>query len=267
MTRLKFPIFLAVVVFLVGCSSVPRSDMSVQSSDSSNLWERNVTVHRDLPEFTVRLVGEGDRFTELEIINTDTGTVVYEDSFLVEPNQIYKGIFELQMVDVDFDGYKDIEIFGCYNGTWRKGYTYIIWDAGAGAFVRDSYGLEGLGLPGFDAENQLVYSFSRSSALDHWYYTHRYIDGVLTVVKAVAENGVWDNKLDQQAREQIKAMEPLYEEGTVFMRVTTRELDDATMELVQVEEKYILINVDGATLGEYTADSQLGVLLAEYMQD
>ncbi len=90
--------------------------------------------------------------------------------------------------DVNFDGYLDLRLFDTYSGNYRADWVYLVWDPEASRFVHDSR-LNEISLASFDQENQLIYGMERGSAVDHYYYTYQYIDGVPTLVDYEEEHG------------------------------------------------------------------------------
>jgi hypothetical protein len=237
------------------------------SPPESDTWEQAFSVHENLPEFILQLRGEEtqDVFTALSIKNASTGAVVYQDDFRYDDGLwgIRKDIFSVETVDMDFDGYRDIQIFAGYNGTWRKYTIFILWDSATSAFVGDVYSLGALGNPSFDAESKLVHSMERASAVDHWFFTHEYIDGKLVTTKEESFNRVRENDLEDSIVERLKELEPLYDgDETGFILHRTKQLDDKVKELTITEEKYTLNNRNGEELAEYTLDSEIGMILA-----
>jgi len=209
--------------------------------------------------------------SDLQIIDTQTnqsiGAFCLIDYVLFE--DVQKGIpdeyYEIELIDVDFDGYKDVRIFAGPNGNWRKDYLYFIWDQDSGKFADDKYGLCGLGLPGFDEEKQLIHSMVRASAADHWYYTHQYVEGHLVTIEEISDNCVWENWLDDSAWEKVKAIEPLYDANTtIFMHFMIEQLDFERSEMAIVENKFQLYRRgEGTLLAEYNFGSELGLLFRE----
>lgn len=90
--------------------------------------------------------------------------------------------------DVNFDGYLDLRLFDAYSGNYRADWVYLVWDPEAAHFVHDPR-LNQISLASFDQENQLIYGMERGSAVDHYYYTYQYIDGVPTLIDYEEEHG------------------------------------------------------------------------------
>lgn len=210
----------------------------------------------------------------LHIENAENGEVIY-DCIWVGPlayRDDWRGIskreFDIELLDVDFDGYKDIRINGGSNGTGNMRYFYLVWDEANHVLIDDPYDLSSLGLPSFDEKTQLVHSMSKGSAIHHWYYTHQYINGTLTLVEEVSELGIWDSQFDELAKERIKAMEPLYdEENTTFFHFIKKQIDWDAMDMIVVEEKYMLINSDMVLLAEYHLNSDIALELKHILTD
>lgn len=239
--------------------SQPEPDSQVQHV-GLEAWEQSISIHGSLPDYKLRLYGDDDVFTDLSIVDPSTGAVVYEDHFDPGIYAIAKEQFTVEIIDMDFDGYQDIDIFTGFGGNWKQNHIYIMWNPDTESFVGDAYGLAALGLPKFDADNKLVYSMDRASAADHWYYTHQYIEGELVTIEEVSDNCVWKNWLHDSTKEQIKALEPLYEESSTFMHFTKKQLDESTMKLVVAEEKYVLFT-GNVEVAEYAPGSEMGLLL------
>lgn len=83
--------------------------------------------------------------------------------------------------DVNFDGYLDIRLFDTYHGNYRAEWVYLVWDPETSHFVHDPR-LNEISLASFDQEKQLIYGMERGSAVDHYFYTYQYIDGVPTLI-------------------------------------------------------------------------------------
>jgi hypothetical protein len=268
---------LIVCFVLSGCSEAKQPPMgsvnpdqltqstwaSVQEDVEPDFWEQTISIHESLPEFALQLRGTDnqDVFTELSIVDFSTGEVIYEEQLDSDEYGIHRERFEIEIIDMDFDSYQDIEVFTGYGGNWEKDYIYIMWDPDLGSFIGDIYGLSGLGLPTFDAEQKLVCSMNRTSAADHWFYKHQYIKGELVTIEEVSDNCVWDYWLDDSVKEQIRALELLYEQDSTFTHYTKKQLDKNAMELVIVEDKYVLFS-DKNKVAEYPPDSEIGLLLA-----
>lgn len=244
----------------IGDSSEPESGSPILQTELS-LWKHSISVHESLPIFILQLHGEGDVFTGLSIIDSSAGTVVYEID-LTETGGILKERFMVEAIDMDFDGYRDIDIFTGSGGTWKQNHLYIMWSPETGNFTGDIHNLASLGLPKFDADKKLVYSMQRGSAIDHWDYMHKYIDGVLTVIEETATNNVWLRTNEQ--KEQVRAVIPIYDESHTLIHYYRKALDESTMQLQTVEEAFRLyIPNEWELIAEYDGDSEVGRVLKE----
>jgi len=228
--------------------------------------ERRYKIHKDVPDLLFRELGKKDdgnaSVTELVIVNSETKKAINKINLLdytLQGDPPAGDTLDIELIDVNFDGYKDIRIFDCYNGNWNKHYLYFVWDKSKNEYVPDTTGLRELGLPVFDEEKQLVSSMQRGSATDHEYYTHKYIKGVLTVIEEKSENAVWfkEGVTDKQLAAIVPALSqyPSY----TFMYHTVKKLNQNTSKMETVEAKYQLyIPNEWKLIGEYDANSNIG---------
>jgi hypothetical protein len=131
-------------------------------------------------------------------------------------------------------------------------------------YVPDTQGLGDLGLPRFDEEKQLVFSMNRSGAARHWFYTHKYIKGILTVIEEVSETDVSFN--DGVTSEQLASIVPVLSKypSYDFLYHVIKKINYTTSKMEIVESKYLLYVLydydlaDWKVIGEYDADSNIG---------
>jgi len=234
------------------------------------LSEQLYIIHQDIPELFFREMGnikDGDIFiTELVIINSETKEVINRINLLdytLFGDSIAGDKLEIDFIDVNFDGYNDLKIFDCPSGNWNEHYLYFLWDKSKNMYVPDTQELSELGLPRFDEEKQLVYSMSRGSAVDHSFYTHKYINGILTLIEDIAETDVSfkDNVTDEQLASIVPVLSkyPSYS----FLYNVTKKLNPKTSKMETVESKYILFvpnedDNDWTIIAEYDASSNIG---------
>jgi hypothetical protein len=226
-------------------------------------------IREDIPELLFREIGhikDGEIFiTELVIINSETKEVINRINL---PDYTWSGDppaagdkLDIEFIDVNFDGYNDLKIFDCPGGNWRLHYLYFLWDKSKNMYVPDTQGLSDLGLPNFDEEKQLVFSMNRSSAVDHSYYTHKYINGVLTLIEDISETDV--SFKDDVTEEQLASIVPILSKypSYTFLYNVTNKLNYNNSKMETVESKYLLsvLNDDDWTIiGEYDAGSSIG---------
>jgi hypothetical protein len=250
--------------------------------------EITAQVKDDMPFFMFRASGEYKQYTEpprsnreplpyitdLEIINAETNAIVNHFNYdYLEARMELLGIpednYQIELIDMNFDGWKDVRIFVVPNGTWNKSYLYYIWDAENALFIEDPYHLGSLALPMFDEDTQLVHSSGKDSSADHWFYTHKYINGDLVLTEEVTDNRLWKlHELDETAALKIRVLEPLFDaEKTFFQHYVKRQLDMDTMEMLIIEDEYRLYPSeydDYIPIAEHDYESELGVLLRAY---
>ena len=264
-----FFILLITVIVFVSCeknNAFKKINTIEQFIPKTIIHEQLYKIHKDMPDLFFREMGnkkDDEIFiTELVIVNSETKEVINKINLLDytlfgDPPAGDK--LDIEFIDVNFDGYKDIIIFDCPNGNWNIHYLYFLWDKGKNIYVPDTLGLGDLGLPSFDEEKQLVYSMSRGSAVDHNYYTHKYINGVLTVIESISESDV--SFKDNVTDEQLASIVPILSEypSYCFLYNVTTKLNNNSSKMETVESKYLLyIPNDWILIGEYDADSDIG---------
>lgn len=222
------------------------------------------TIHKNVPDLLFREIGykNGDDivFKELVIVNSETKKAINKINLLDytfdgEPPASSGEALDIEFIDVNFDGYKDIRILDSSTRSWNELYLYFVWDRSNNLFVPDTQGLGDLGLPKFDEEKQLISSLGKSGATDHWFYTHKYINGILTVIEETSEIEVLsdDDKL-LASIVPVLSKYPSYR----FMRYVVKKINYNTSELETVESKYQLYDADETLIDEYDANSDTG---------
>jgi len=249
------------------------AEENIIESDVELLFETTAKINDSLSDFTFQGIGyledENYKFQELIIINSETGQVI--NSFYLPNYTLFGELISgenlvIDFIDMNFDGYKDLRIFDRANGNWNLHYIYFLWDNDINAFVIDGQ-LGSLGLPRFDEEKQLIYSMARGSAADHWYYTHKYIDGVLTLIEEISNNAV---RFENEINEKLAANIPILSEYQFwsFQLFIRYELNYDTLEMTAVERKYYLYirnenELEWAFITEYEVDSEIGKQITE----
>jgi len=227
-------------------------------------------IHQNVPDLLFKEMGnikDGDIFiTELVIINSEKKEVINRINLLdytLDGDPIAGDKLDIDFIDVNFDGYNDIKIFDRPYGNWREHYLYFLWDKGKNMYVPDTQELSELGLPRFDEEKQLVYSMGKGSAVDHYYSTHKYINGILTLIEDISETDISfkDNVTDEQLASIVPVLSkyPSYS----FLYNVTKKLNPKTSKMETVESKYILFvpnedDNDWKIIEEYDAQSAVG---------
>jgi len=241
-------------------------------------------IHDDLPYFTFRAyytLDDSEYISTLRVTDSQSGALIShldlryigEWQSLGIPSQHYEShpAFNSglpRLIDVNFDEYKDMEIFAGL-GTWNSARIYFIWDPVAHTFVYDPHGLSKLGLPRFDAETQLIRSMQRSGAARHWYYTHQFIDGQLVTIEEISRIGLITIDPDGPFHERIVALEPLYTwENSALMHYKIQRRDLDTMEMVVIKNVFRLYpRLDYAVkIVEHDYDSELGLVIRELLE-
>lgn len=148
---------------------------TLYSSESSELksellFETTTKINDNVPDLIFSGYGnmgyyDGNyQYYRLTVVNSKSKEIIndfYLPDYTLEGETISAENFDIEFLDVNFDGNKDICIFNRPNGNWNLHYIYFIWDENINAFSEDTQ-LRGLGLPVFDEEKQLIYSMARS---------------------------------------------------------------------------------------------------------
>lgn len=232
--------------------------------------EHTVQIHESLPDFVVRATGPSEGLTDVAVVNPLTGLELYRASLLDSTwyeDGIPPDLYELEVTDVDFDGFGDLCIFLGHNGNWNKSFAYILWDPDGQSFYPDSYGLSGLGLPGFDSETQRVYSMARASVADHWYYTHRYAGEELLLIEVLSREWI---RPTGDLHAQLAQLMPLYDEQKVLIHRMRKVLEEETGQWAVPEESFqlhLFTSSEWTLLAEYDIASDTGVALKELLDE
>lgn len=265
-----YDILLTKEEFLRGIENLEKGFVTNAGVYDIAVTEMQAKIHPDLPDFIVQerkrekteYVSAMDRLVIFEAGNAGLMPIASFDLLqytLQGDPTLSREFINIELDDVNFDGYKDILLYDKFAGNWNYNILYFQWDVKANTFVHVPQ-LSELGGPSFDQENQLVYSMWRSSAADHWDYTHQYINGVLTVIEVISDNAV--HIPGNVTADQIAAIVPLFAEypNPGFQHYKVQRLNMDTLEMEVIEEKYQLYNVpiDWELLAEYDADSDIG---------
>lgn len=168
-------------------------------------YEVSDRLHKDMPKY--RFVAKGvTRGTEDDARGYVMGMEAYDEkgnsilsadfSFRGGDEIIGNGVYNemmdtmgLHIVDVNFDGYKDVIILnsfaGAHNNTW---YNCWLWDPKTSSFV-ESESFSKICNPALDPKNKCIYSAGGSGA-EFWGGTiYKYIDGKFEITNNLYADG------------------------------------------------------------------------------
>lgn len=256
--------------FLQGIENLEKGLETNTGDYDIDVSELRASVHPEMPEYVFQeRKREASEYVSacnrLNIISDDGELIANFDLLAYtlwgEPTYATDNV---ELVDFNFDGHKDILLRDKPNGNWNIHYIYFQWEPVHGTFIHTD-AFEHLGLPTFDEEKQLVYSMWRGSASDHSYFTHQYIDGSLTIIERTTNTTA--RFVEGISDEQLAAVIPLILECErwVIQFERVESLNPDTMELEIASEKYQLFDVpfDWEFIAEYDADSDIGKALSE----
>lgn len=127
--------------------------------------------------------------TKITIKNAERGTVIQEIvpseyTYFKDNPSCFSDDLGFVMEDMNFDGYIDIRIAEFLPAGPNIPYACWVWDEDIGQYAYHPK-LSEITSPEVDDENELIYSFGRASASEHFEEYYRYIDGTLTLIKEV----------------------------------------------------------------------------------
>ena len=187
------------------------SDAPNPGPSKSFTYEVHASIHENLPEYRFVATGiawgdptgpddwgEAD-VTGLNVYNENGAPILSmdfsRDDIDVDGNNVYvygNPIFRqmvdtmgLHVVDVNFDGYKDIIILNCFAGahsnTW---YDCWLWDSKTSSFAY-SESFADICNPSINLEKQCIYSTGGSSAFDQTWDIYKFINGEFIVFNSL----------------------------------------------------------------------------------
>jgi hypothetical protein len=166
------------------------------------IYEINARLHEDMPEYRFVATGLTQSAVEWEygyvmglkvydengisILSADFSQTVLDE---VIGNAVYNQMMDtmgLHVVDVDFDGYKDVIILntfgGAHSNTW---YDCWLWNPETSSFVK-SKSFSDICNPGLDPEKKYIYSTGGSGAGNHEWDIYQFIDGEFVITFSLA---------------------------------------------------------------------------------
>ncbi|WP_310602021.1 leucine-rich repeat domain-containing protein [Anaerosporobacter sp.] len=150
----------------------------------------------DMPEYIIELLAFRSKHsreyqtTKITIKDAETEMLIQEiipsEYTYFEDNPCsYSGdTLGFYIEDMNFDGYADIRIMEFLPAGPNIPYVCWVWDKNTGQYVYHTE-LSMITSLEVDYKNELIYSFGRTSASEHFEDYYRYINGTLTLVKKV----------------------------------------------------------------------------------
>ncbi|OKP95506.1 hypothetical protein [Paenibacillus sp. P46E] len=145
--------------------------------------EKHIIDHA-LPEYTFVLYGQ-----EREYIHSAYKIAIFKSGqqkplqeLIFEPTETMDSAHLGFIVeDMNFDGYNDIRIQANLPAAPNIPYYCWLWEAASSRFV-PSEELEAITSPEFDPKHQEITTFGRSSSVEHFWETYKYIGGLPTLI-------------------------------------------------------------------------------------
>lgn len=173
----------------------------------------NKKIHKTMSEFDFAVQGYKDRqgsYIAKKVTISCQGKTLQEINFIEDELLGYPSSYDEEfgfvVEDMNFDGFKDIRIVQYVPAAPNISYLCWIWDKKLKQFKEDK-DLESILSPEFDHKKELIYSFTRGSASEHYEETYQYIDGKLTLIRTVATGYVNDEDPDNPYYMEYKLMD------------------------------------------------------------
>ena len=189
---------------------VPEPPTTPEAVPDTHTYEINARVHDSMPEY--RFVATG---LDMQALSYLCGFIFALDGYDENGSKILSADFSelvdgelsgfcvynemmdtmgLHVVDVNFDGYKDVIILNNFSGvhgnTW---YNCWLWDAESSAFV-ESKTFGEICNPALDAEKQCIYSAGGSGAAYWGGRIYKFIDGEFVLTNELYTD--WDDLVE-----------------------------------------------------------------------
>ena len=252
-------------------SGAPEPTDTPEPAPGSYTYEILASLHEGMPEY--RFVATGMATDEDEwSYGYVTGLNVYDENGLTilsadftdvlndeRGNAIYREMIDtmgLHVVDVNFDGYRDVIILNTFAGVHGNSwYDCWLWDAETSSFTYcESFA--GICNPAIDLDRQCIYSSGGSGASVQYSEIYKYIDGAFIVSNTLLfewlnENSVSSFRVTEERRingdmEIVKDI------------IVPDEQEEAEMDYYNNDELWQLDSPRWYMLGGHHADEWLG---------
>ena len=235
---------------------------------------QSVKINSMMPEFDIEILSYFEenhyKVQTLTITDNSTGeilqTILIPEISMFGDTDIETFMYDymLGFKDLNFDGYIDISLYDTANGNYLTDYIYLVWEPELGLYQNDKR-LNDIPMAFFNQEEQLIYGTSRSSAINHCYYTYKYIDGEPTLIYLFKEDGIhyFENMDAYLEAADIGNDE---KEVMVYHEVVT-ELNEETGEMEITRDEYVFypdsehLNQD-AIIARFDASSEIGNMIS-----
>ncbi len=205
-------------------------------------------INEEMPEFIFNVEAKvhGGRDTyavqSIEVIDSETGGLIQKINIpeltIFGETQISTSEENMgfELIDLNFDGYKDIKLFDCINGNYKIEEIFLVWNEDRNVFEYDER-LSDISMAEFDQEKELIYGMERGSAVDHYFHTYKYLDDEIVEIEYSYYEGII---LEDEILTSILDTENLeYSSDEVFVLHIYKEiLDENSGEFVTVYDNY-----------------------------
>ncbi len=227
-----------------------------ESAPNIYTYEVRASLHEDLPEYRFVTTGKpagtaipADDWSTAFVTSLncydENGSAILSVDFTdikneVEGNPIYFQMMDtmgLHVVDVNFDGYKDVIILNNFHGAHSNSwYDCWLWDAMTSSFIY-SKSFSEICNPAIDWDKESIYSSGGSGADNHDYSIYQYMNGQFVISNQLHWNSY---NAEESHDEDVLATAGIY--------IKEEQLVNGKMETVR---DGILLNADADALLEH----------------
>jgi hypothetical protein len=170
--------------------AVPLSKLPNYSPDQPDLRGGIVCHYRispNLPLFMFHFTGKSDNsLGDIEITEEPSTTIVQtidgsDWGMVSSESELIRSL--LTPVDVNFDGYNDLQILSNCGGTGNCSYDFFLYDPVTNQFVHNEFLSNNLCSPEFDPKKKQITTHSNGGASDWESDTYQYGDGHYTLIR------------------------------------------------------------------------------------
>ena len=230
-------------------------------------------------EFTFDLISYKDIstgdfiFTSLKITDSSSGKEIQRISIpelslngYVNYSSYTDDLFSL--IDVNFDGYKDIRLFDTRNVDKyiRDEYIFLVWNPSKQLFEQDK-NLNLIPNAVFNNEKQEIYGSVDNMSVAYYTSTFRYINGILTPVRYYSKEIIYYYSTDQIQKSLEKELIEVDLDESIAYHEILSELDLKTGEIKLISDEFVFyagsyyFDPDAKEIARFDINSEVGKII------
>ncbi len=233
-------------------------------------------INEEMPEFIfnveAKIHGGRDTYAvqNIEVVDSETGGLIQKISipeltvFGETRISTFNENMGFELIDLNFDGYKDIKLFDCINGNYKIEEIFFVWNEDRNVFEYDER-LSNISMAEFDQEKELIYGMERGSAIDHYFHTYKYVDDEIVEIEysyydgIILEDEILTSIIDEENLE--------YSSEDILILHTYKEtLDENSGDFVTVYDNYEFNIIDDVgnfeVIEKFDVNSEVGKIIS-----